>query len=169
MRKLALLFLSVSLGAVAGCRPGRALPLQQDIVAQETKAALMVELRLPRRNLVRGETLPVTVVARNLTKEEIVIPAETGALVYVTLWRRTEAGWEQVKRYPQMSAQVLSHWRLPPKSSQNFPLKLPVAPDWPTGEPLRITAELNGRPEIKAGGIIQVFLTQEECDRATVF
>lgn len=158
MRKVALLFLAVSLGAVAGCPLGRDLPFQQGIDQNQTKDGLRVELRVPRRSLVRGETVPVTVVARNLTKNEIVIPAETGALVYVTLWRRTEAGWEQVKRYPETAAQVLSHWRLAPKSSQNFPLNLRVAPDWPTGEPLRMTAELNGRKNVSPSLTVNVHL-----------
>ena len=161
------LLLAGSLVALTGCPPKQSF--QQDIGTQVTKDGLTVELHLPRRLLVRGETVPVTVVARNLTKDEMVIPATTGALVYVTLWRNTEVGWEQVKQYPESAAQVATPWRLAGTSAQSFPLNLRVAPDWPTGEPLRITAELNGRPEVAPGGIIQVFLTQEECDRAKVF
>ncbi len=169
MRTLTLLLAVAPLVALAGCPFKKGQPTAQGILQSESKDGLEVELRVPRRDLVRGETVPVTVIVRNQTKNELVIPAQTGALVYISLWRKTDGSWEQFKRYPEMATQVLSPWRLAPKAEQSFSLPLPVAPDWPTGEPLRITAELNGRPEVAPGGIIEVFRTQEECDRAKVY
>jgi len=154
--------------ALAGC-PKPAEPIEQGIAAKVSKGDLALELRVPRRNVVRGQTVPVTVTASNLGKEEMTVEATSGALVYVRLWRRTALGWEQVKRLPETAAMVIQHWALPPGQSKAFELNLTVSPDWPTGEPLRITTELNGRPEVRAGGVIQVFLTQEECDRATTY
>ena len=165
MRKLSLWFLALSLTAVTSCGPKELPPL--GIVSQAVKDGLGVELRVPRRSLVRGETVPITVTARNLGKKEMVIPATSGALVYVILWRKTAVGWERVKRYPETAVPVASTWRLAPGAAQPFPLNLPIAPDWPVGEPLRLTAELNGRPEVKPGGIIQVYLTCEEAEEAT--
>lgn len=167
MRNVTLLLLMLSLAA-AGCFLRKAEPPPQGIVAEQTEDGLKVELRVPQRDLVRGQTVPVTVIASNLTGKEIVVPASSGALVYVSIWRSTATGWEQVKRYPETAAELASPWRLAGKSSHTFPVNLPVAPDWPTGEPLRITAELNGRPGIAPGGIIEVFLTEIQRDRAAV-
>jgi hypothetical protein len=169
MNRFALVLLTVSLVALIGCPKKAGDGPGAGVVQEVTKDGLTVELRMPRRHLVRGEMLPITVTARNQTKEEMAIDADSGAAVYVTLWRQTSVGWEQVKRYPESVTMVATKGRLGPKASQSFPLNLRVAPDWPTGELLRITAELNGRPEPQAGAYIQVFATQEECDKAKVY
>jgi hypothetical protein len=167
MRSLTLTLLAATLAAVPGCPKPQEFP--HGIESQATANGLTLELTVPRREFVRGETLPVTVVAHNRSGKEMTINAGSGALVYVSVFHRTPAGWELVKRYPQTAAPLASPWRLA-RGGSSAPLRLdlPVEPDWPTGEPLKLLAELNGRPEPKVFGIVHVFRTREECDRARV-
>jgi len=167
MRTFTLACLMLSTAFLGGCPPKSAQPAPGEVFSQAAHDGLSLELRVPREHLLRGEVVAVTVTARNLTRSDMVIPARSGALVYLTLWHKTFAGWEEVMRYPETDAQVLSPWRLAARAAHTFPpLELRVGPDWPSGEPLRITAELNGRPEPRAAGIVRVHLTQEQRDQA---
>ena len=109
---------------------------------------LVVQIDPSNTIVVRGETFKVVVVGRNTTREPIRIDARTGAPVYVRIWRHTGLAWETVKRYPEVATMVMTPWTLAPHSERRFELNLTVGPDWPTNEPLRLTAELNGRTDL---------------------
>jgi hypothetical protein len=109
---------------------------------------LVVQIDPSNTIVVKGETLKVVVVGRNTTREPIRIDARTGAPVYVRIWRYTGLAWETVKRYPEVATMVMTPWTLAPHSERWFELNLTVGPDWPTNEPLRLTAQLNGRTDV---------------------
>ena len=138
---------------LAGCA-------QQEIATGEHVAqadGLVVTLESPQHDvLVPGENLSLIVTVRNTTKQPAEIVARSGAPVYARVWRRGEMYWQQVKTYPQAATMVMTPWTLPAREQRTFMLSLPVEPDWPTGEPLRITAELNGRPQAKPAIIVRV-------------
>lgn len=117
---------------------------------------LAVSLEAPKRTFDPGETFTVTVIAQNRTERAMRIVATSGALVYVRIWRHTGLGWEEVKRYPQAATTALTPWTLKSNSARGFALQLTAQPDWPTGEPLRLTGELNGRAEASPGVTIEV-------------
>jgi len=138
-----------------GCGPREDLRAGREVNSAE-RDGLVVEIELTRREFAVGQTMPVTVTALNTTRRDLDILASTGAPVYVKVWRNIGVGWEEVKRYPQAAVMVMSPWSLEARGRRTFPLSVPVEPDWPTNEPLRVTAELNGRPEVAPGIIIRV-------------
>ena len=151
-----------------GCA-GAAGPKGPAEVWKDARGGLVLQVRVPNRLVVRGEVLPVEVTAVNRTREDMIIRADSGALVYVTLWRRGAVGWEEIKRFPETTVLKARPWKLSAGRSHTFTLNVRVSPDWPTNEPLRLTAELNGRPELRVGGVITVFATRQERDRASIY
>jgi len=160
MRRLTIVLSLISLLAATGCPPPPAEP--EGIAVQKVAGGLALELRLPRRSFVRGEIIPVTIIARNLTEEDMLIKAESGALVYLTLWRHTSLAWEQLKRFPETAVMVASPWTLKAEGAYEYTMNLEVTPDWPTAEPLKISAHLNGRGELQPAGLIEVFHTRKD-------
>ncbi len=128
---------------------------------------LSVALDAPQRELVRGQALSVTVTAKNVSKKVIEIVAGNGAPVQVSVARRTAAGLEVVKTFPENVAQVAMKWSLAPGAERKFPLTLPMSLDLPTGEPLRLTAQLNGRPDVAPGGWVEIRLDTTACQPVT--
>jgi len=152
---IAVALLVICAALAAGCDSHEvAGPTLEVSVADEN--GLVVGIELPKRHFVPGEHLAVRVTAQNTTDEPMTIFARTGAPVYVSIWRNTGLGWDEVERYPKAAAMVMSPWELPAGQTRTFTLRLRVEPDWPTGEPLRIAAQLNGRERITPGIIITV-------------
>ncbi|MCD4699075.1 MAG: hypothetical protein K8R91_00680 [Phycisphaerae bacterium] len=160
MRRIAIAFLVVGLLSAVGCQ-------RPDEITWRAQAddGLVVTADVPRHNYVRGDTVDINVKVCNTSGRDIAIPADSGALVYATLWRRTTIGFEQVKRYPQTAVMVAAPWILSGRKTYKCTLNLPVEPDWPTSEPLKLTVELNGRDDVVAGGYVQVFATQADYDK----
>ena len=151
--------LAVSLTFLAACLTCAGCPRKQiDLTEQNfvESDGLAVGIELPKREFLTGEVFETTVYAVNKTREPIAIEATTGAQVYLRIWRKTVVGWDEVKRYPQAAVLVMTPWQVAPRETRRFTMRLTVEPDWPTHEPLRITAELNGRPAISPGMIIRV-------------
>lgn len=161
MRRIAIAFLVAGLVSAVGCQRSEKI-----VWRGQADDGLVVTASIPRRSYVRGDTVDIHIDVRNTSGRAIAIPADSGALVYATLWRRTTIGFEQVKRYPQTAVMVAAPWNLRSGKSYKCTLRLPVEPDWPTSEPLKLTVELNGRDDVVAGGYVQVFATQADYDKA---
>jgi len=145
--RFAVIVLLVAAMGLAGCDGSRDADSieggpRESIVAD----GLSVTLEAPRRALRMGETLRLEVTVRNTTRRTIEIAARSGAPVYARLSRHTGLFWEQFKSYPAAATMVMTPWTLDRGRERRFILTLPVEPDWPAGERLRITAEVNGRP-----------------------
>lgn len=125
---------------------------------------LVVGIEMPKHAFNPGERAPVTVTARNKTAKPMTIEATSGAPLFVRIWRHTGIGWDEVKRYPQATTMVMKSWTLAPGAERTFRLLLPIEPDWPTSEPLRVTCELNGRPEAAPQVIIRVDAAAQEAE-----
>ena len=108
---------------------------------------LRVSVEMPKRQYDVGEQFTVVITAKNLTDSPIVISSPTSAMTFIKLWRYDGIVWEEFKRYPVASTVVVRKWTLPAGGKRQFFMNLIVEPDWPTAEILRLTAELNGRPE----------------------
>lgn len=122
---------------------------------------LAVSLELPARAFRPGQTFTVNLSAENVSGRPIHLDARTRSLYYLRLWRDTTIGWEPLRRYPQSEAMVPGPWTLAPGKRRAFgPITLTVEPDWPRGEMLRITGELNGRPNAKAA--VEIVVESEE-------
>ena len=143
------LFLVSLLLAVVGCRPSGYVNVRavKEVVAD----GLSVRIEIPKRDFTVGDEFIVKLTARNTTSRPIEIDARTGTPVYVRLRRHTGVGWEEVKTYPQTAVMTVAPWTLKARSKRNFLVRLKVEPDWPTGEVLELTGELNGRPEAAPG------------------
>jgi len=131
----------LALGSPTGCRK---VELDTPLRSSVQTDGLSVSIEIPKRVLDLGEDLQVIVAAANVTGRPIRIIADTRALVYVKIWRHTGLDWEEVKRYPQAATMVMTPWSIEGGSERRFVMLLTVEPDWPTGEVLAMTGELNG-------------------------
>ena len=165
MKRIAVSLVAALLLAGAGC-PSKT----PDLLAPQTHVAsakgLTVELALDRHSFYRGEIAAVKIVVRNDTSGAVTIEADSGALARVVLSRRTAAGWEPFRRCPDSALMLARRWTLQPRASRTFPLNIEVAPDWPTGEPLKLAAEVNGRGDVRPEAVIDVYPTQAAFNRA---
>lgn len=145
--------------ALAGCPPqaGSGRPgLSPVASASAVSGGLSVGVVIPARNLAVGDEFQVKVIAENVAGGTIDIKAPSSTPIIVKLWRHTGVGWEEVNRYPRNDMMVMKIWSLAPRGRRTFSLRLRVGRDWPTGELLRITGELNGRPDAVAGVTLDV-------------
>jgi hypothetical protein len=137
-------FLSVASLAVlaAGCaRPEFETDTTSNFVES---GGLKVHVQLPARYFKTGEKIRVAVTATNTTGKAISIHSPTGAPVVVRIFRHTLLTREQVRLYPATATSNILSWTLPAGQSRTFVLVVPVEPDWPVGEILHVSAELNG-------------------------
>ncbi len=121
---------------------------------------IAVSVEVPKRFFNVGEKFTAVISVRNLTGQPVTIPAGSGAPVFVRLWRYTPLGEVEVKQYPQFDSMVMHDWTLQPNEVRSFPLGLTVEPDWPRGELMRLTGEVNGRPQLQPGIMISVNLQE---------
>ena len=145
MRKIACCMLACAAAWLPSCRLGPE-DIEAGGPANTVRAeGLSLRLSLPRREFVTGQAIPVTLRVRNVTDEPITIVASTSSPYYIRVWRYTSVGWELLKQYPRAALMVMSPWTLAADGERVFEFSVPVEPDWPTNEPLRLTAMLNGR------------------------
>jgi len=156
MKFAAALLSLLAAGGIPGCGAQEAPRIHLSETNAVESGGLAVSIRLSKEAFTVGEKVSVLLKAYNLTNRPISIEAASGALVFVKIWRHTGLGWEQLKCYPQSAVMALNPWTLAPRSERNFSLQLTVEPDWPVGELVRITGELNGWPDASAGVIIEV-------------
>ncbi|MDY6913889.1 MAG: hypothetical protein SVT52_05480 [Planctomycetota bacterium] len=149
MRTVNIFLMSSLLAAAAGCQPGGSVDVRaiKEVVAD----GLSVRIEIPKRDFTVGDEFIVKLTARNTTSRPIKIDARTGTPVYVRLRRHTGVGWEEIKTYPQADVMAVNPWTLKARAERNFLVRLKVEPDWPTGEVLELTGELNSRPEAAPG------------------
>ena len=142
MRTALLSLVPLALVLTAGC--ARKAELTESPTNFVVADGLKVEVELPGRDFQTGDNLRVTVRATNTTSTPIEIHSPTGAPVLVRVLRNTLLSREQVRVYPRTATANILSWTLPPGQTSIYVLMVPIEPDWPTGEILHVTAELNG-------------------------
>jgi hypothetical protein len=143
--------------ATAGCasqNAGGSADRNGSRVAQEDN--LRLELEVSDHDLTVGDTFTVRATAGNTGREPVDITARSGALLIVRIWQETPVGWTTVKRYPEAAIMIIQTWTLAPGERRPFEMDLTVGKDWPTAETIRLTAELNGRDDVRAATEIRV-------------
>lgn len=156
--KIASLLCAAGLLLTAGCSMWNSQPaepsgpLDNTVVVDNLSATLNVD----KVHASVGESFAVSLTVRNTGQEPIRINAPTGAKMLVTVWRYTPIGWERVKQYPESVIQVVSPWTLEPGQTRTFEMIVPVTPDWPQLESLRLTAEPNGRMDVRPAVMVDV-------------
>ncbi len=131
-------------------------PLAGELTDVAVTGELSIEIRVFKKIFRPGETAKVFITARNNGSEPIEINATSAAPVFVQVERFTDAHWARVARYPQAAAMVMSPWTLKPGASRQWEMPIPVEPDWPAAEPLKLKAWLNGRADTTAAVEIEV-------------
>jgi len=126
---------------------------------------LKLTLRMPWRTVAIGERIEVVVTAENTSDEPIELVSRSGASVHLRIWRYTGLAWQQVKRYPEATTMVTTVWSIDPGSQRRFVIPITVEPDWPTGEVVAMTAELDGRPDVVPRLTFHVFVPAEQTSR----
>lgn len=114
-----------------------------------TPEGLLVIVSSDRTNLATGEEMHVKVSVINEGRAPITIPATSPTLVSLHLLRGDAGGWAQVRRYPEVSMNMLAPWTLGPGNWRTFEFNLKAEPDWPTGEPTRLAARVSGLPNLQ--------------------
>lgn len=107
---------------------------------------LAVKIELDNTDVAVGDKIMIKLTARNMTGKPMRIKAPTSAPYIISVWRNTDLAWERVRTYPEAAMMVISPWTLDANSTRTFFVRVPVEPDWPTNELLRLSCELNSRP-----------------------
>ncbi|MBI5722879.1 MAG: hypothetical protein HZA50_02895 [Planctomycetes bacterium] len=123
------------------------------------QSGLLLTLTVPETRLISGNTVVPELTVKNTTDKKITIPAVGSSPVFARIYRKTINFWDEVKHYPQTGTVVMNNWELGPGQEKKFSLTLPVEPDWPTSEPLKLTMELNGLP--KAAPAVDIWITPD--------
>lgn len=138
---------------LAGC-PKPAEPVTATNVVRSND--LELKLALEKRTFAPGEKFTATVTATNVSGDPITIKASSGAAAWLTVYAYNPLRMDQVERYPKSAMSVPMTWTLDPGQSRSFTMELTVEPNWPRGEFLLLSAELNGRPNPVVGVVISV-------------
>jgi hypothetical protein len=154
MKTCFLTMLALTACAAVGCAtPGPSGPAVDEATSQGLKATLSVD----RQFVHPGDSLHVTLTARNLTPHPMEITARSGARLLVTVWKyESIKGWQRIDQYPQAATFQLVPWKLAPFEQHTLDMTLPVSAGWPSNEMLRLTAELNGRPDARPHVLVKV-------------
>ncbi len=117
---------------------------------------LAVTLSADRRTAEVGDTVELTITARNTSYGDLLIESDTANPVRIEVWRYDAvAGWKRTMTFPPAPLRRYTAWVLEAKQTRTFTTALPIEPGWPLLETLKITAELTGRPDVRP----HVFLT----------
>ncbi len=147
---------AIALGLAACAKP----PTSPN-VGQAASGELSLKLTVDKTAVHIGDELHITLTAQNNGLSPINITSRSGALMLVTLWEYDKVrGWVRVKQYPEASTFQLVPWRLKARSERTFESDIPVEQDWPTDRMLRLTAELNGQPQLRPYVMITVAAAQ---------
>ena len=109
-----------------------------------TANGLTLTIDLPETTFVNGEKIPVKIVADNKTNNRLHFKSKTAAVYTLRLLRHDGLNWSCVRSWPAGAVVVTTTWGISPGQSQTFAPMLTVTPDWPTYEPLRLEAQING-------------------------
>ncbi len=141
--------LSVVAVLCAGCAAPEPQPVDPGEPQMAEADGLQLKLEVSDHEVAVGDKLKVTLTAVNTHDEPINITSRTGALMLVHIWRETWAGWTTVKKYPEAATMAIVPWTLEAGEQREFDMDLTVGRDWPTAETIRLSAKLNGRPDVR--------------------
>ena len=139
---------------VAGCgRGGNVVILGREIASGPLSASITTD----RRTAAVSESVRVTLTVRNTSREPIPIEAASTAPMFVSVWRYVAAeGWLRVKEYPEAVIARRRAWVLEGREEKTFSMTVPVEPDWPTRQLIKLTAELNGRTDARPYILLEI-------------
>ena len=136
---------------LSGCAQGPAMKFHPG-----AKDGLALTLSVSQATPRIGEKVEAVVMAANTSGKPIEISADTTAPVYLDVWRPAGQSWDRFKRLPETAGARLVAWRLEPGEVKTFKLLVVITPDWPTAETMRLTAQLNGRTDLRAEVVLRV-------------
>jgi hypothetical protein len=143
---------AITLPACDDAQPDAGGPVAPAVDDEDTSLAeadrFYLVLDLPKTQYKPGESLNATVMAVNHRDEPVNIQATSSALCKLSLWRPESTQWNRFKTFPEMAAAVMTDWTLEPGQRRSFTFNVPIKPDWPTHELIRVKAQLNGMPEL---------------------
>lgn len=151
--RIALLTLITAMLAGCNANPHAVAMPEQNTVGPRDGLSLTVGV--PKRLFAVGERFTAAIDATNNGGKPVTFNAG-GARAYIVLQRNTDAGWTEIRRYPRSVVGVQNPWTLKTGWTETFTVALAVEPDWPTAEPLRLAAQLDGGPNLTPGVVIQV-------------
>ncbi len=118
---------------------------------------LALSVEIDKSCFVVGDKVSIKLTARNTTDHPIRITAPNSSPYLICVWKDNSLAWERILTYPKAAMMVINPWTLEANSERTFFVSVPVEPDWPTNELLRLSCELNGRPDLAPYVMITVF------------
>ncbi len=147
------MMLTAVMVVLCGCeRPE--IQLRKASTFKTSKLAVTVDL--PSLSYDRGDKMDVRVIVSNLTKKKMEVVSATRAVCKVKIWRQYVGEWDLVKTYPTSMILSPKVWQLDGGETRIFRMVVPVERDWPVGEELRVTAEMDGLDHGECGVVISV-------------
>ncbi len=95
-----------------------------------------------------GDTIGVDVTIENTSDQTIRWTARNTAPVYVRVQEQSELEmglWQDMKVHPEMAGMAITPHELAPGEKKTWTMNIPVEPDWPRGELVRLAVHPNGR------------------------
>ena len=145
-----ILLCSAVLCPASGCIFGEPADHFEPGQATVTREGLQAELFVDRRSATVGDVIHLTFTARNVQREASRIESATANPLIVTLWRYDAAkDWIRLEEFPAAPLRQHQSWLLDGGDDRTFSVELPIGPHWPALETLKLSAELNGRPDVR--------------------
>lgn len=142
--------------AVIGCaQKPMASPPAGQLSNHVTSGDLSARLVVDKPVAVVDNSFQVWLSVTNMGKTPVPVLADSTAPMIVTLWRYTPTGWERFREFPQSAVRRSVSWQLHPGQTRDFHMTVPVTPDWPMTDLLKLTAEMNGRPEAQPAVLVR--------------
>lgn len=155
MTRRSLLFVSVSLMLLfaAGCAQSGPPGDGPSVVHAGSLAAHM---RVPAETVRHGQVIGVSITTWNLGKNPVTMPRTVSDVYRVEVARHDGMGWVTFRTYPATEAILLRRLTLEPDSRREDSVSVPVEPDWPAGEVVRLQAVMNGRADLRMSDFVSV-------------
>ncbi len=139
---------------VAGCSQHGPAEIPGTEVAS---GPLLASIATDRRSAEVGQSVRVTLIVRNTSGDPIPVEAASTAPMFVSVWRYVAAeGWLRIKEYPEAVIARRQAWVLEGREEKSFSMTVPVEPDWPTRQLIKLTAELNGRTDARPYVLMEI-------------
>ena len=111
-----------------------------------------------------GDTITVSVRIENTSDQTIRWTARNTAPVHVRVQEESELEmglWQDMKVYPEMAGMAITPHEFAPGEEKTYTMNVPVEPDWPRGEVVRLAVHPTGRRELTGTIKVKVAASDE--------
>jgi len=130
--------------------------MKQSATVSERYADLRIGINLSAHQAVQGDSIVAIAMLENRGSSPVTIPRIGSEQFRLIVSQYDGVAWQPLKTFPAADQSLLSNWTIQPGQLVHRVFTLPVGPDWPVGQTLRIRAELNGREGVSVADLVTV-------------